>query len=420
MTNSTGAGPAPTTAWIDPSNGVSGDMLLGALVDAGASLAAISAAVEAVIPGTVRLEASEVRRAGMRACKVDVVKIADDLPHRDWAVIRDLLQRASVDDAVRDAALRVFGALADAEARAHGIEVERVHFHEVGAWDSIADVVGVCAGLAELGLSEVLAGTVGVGSGTIRTAHGEIPVPVPAVLELSRGWSVVSGGAGELATPTGMALVAALARPSAVLPAGVVRAVGVGAGSRDDPHRPNVVRVVLLDRSAAAELAGVGRDEVELAQAVVIEANVDDLDPRLWPGVLEALLAAGAEDAWLTPMLMKKGRPAHTLGVLCPPARVEELRARVFALTPTLGVREHPVTKHMLPRLWREVEVGGSRVRIKIGHAGGVIVTATPEFADVVAAAASSGQPQREVLSAAIGAAAAAGLVPGADLGLDG
>ena len=413
MTNSAGAGSAPTTAWIDPSNGVSGDMLLGALVDAGASLGTISAAVEAVIPGTVRLEASEVRRAGMRACKVDVVKIADDLPHRDWAVIRGLLQRASVDETVRDAALRVFGALAQAEARAHGIEVERVHFHEVGAWDSIADVVGVCAGLAELDLSEVLAGTVGVGSGTIRTAHGEIPVPVPAVLELSRGWSVVSGGTGELATPTGMALVAALARPSAVLPAGVVRAVGVGAGTRDDPHRPNVVRVVLLDQGPAGPV-GVRHDEVERAQSVVIEANADDLDPRLWPGVLEALLAAGAEDAWLTPMMMKKGRPAHTLSVLSSASLAEELRDRVFALVPTLGLREYPVTKHMLPRLWREVTVGEARVRIKIGHAGGLIVSATPEFADVADAARTSARPEREVLAAAIGAAAAAGLVVGA------
>lgn len=409
MTNPAVTLPAGPTAWVDARNGVAGDMLLGALLDAGASLDAVAAAVEAVLPATVRLRASDVRRAGMRAAKLDVEVVADDLPHRDWRVIRGMLDAADLAGGVRDRALAVFGALAQAEARAHGIDVEDVHFHEVGAWDSIADIVGVCAALVDLGIGRLTAGAVGVGSGSIRTAHGEIPIPVPAVVELSRGWPVLAGGSGELATPTGMAVLAALATPEPAMPSGTVITVGVGAGTRDDPHRPNVVRVILLD-----EAAGAGAPPAADG-SVVIEANVDDLDPRVWPGVLDALLAAGADDAWLVPILMKKGRPAHTLSVLCGASASAELRERIFALVPTLGVREHAVTKHMLDRDWRPVTVAGSTVRIKLGHSGGRIVTATPEYADVVAAALSSGRAERRVLAAAIAAAQAAGLSPGTE-----
>jgi len=183
----------------------------------------------------------------------------------------------------------------------------------------------------------------------------------------------------------------------------------VGAGARDDPHRPNVVRVILLEPASDEE-------PVPAPGSVVVEANVDDLDPRAWPGILDALLAAGADDAWLAPILMKKGRPAHTLSVLCSTLLAESLRERIFALTPTLGVREHPVTKHMLDRTWRTVAVGPAGVRIKVGHAAGVIVTATPEYADVVAAAHAAGRAERDLLAAAIAAAEAAGLRPGAAL----
>jgi len=413
MTNPGAALSSGPIAWIDARNGIAGDMLLAALLDAGASLAAVEAAVEAVLPATVRLRVSEVRRAGMRASRLDVDTLVDDLPHRDWRDIRTMLEAAELGSGIRNRALAVFAALAAAEARAHGIEAEEVHFHEVGAWDSIADIVGVCAALANLGVGSLCAGPVGLGSGSIRTAHGEIPVPVPAVVELSRGWPVLAGGTGELATPTGMALLAALAQAAPLMPSGTVRGVGVGAGTRDDAHRPNVVRVILLEASVPGEVpASPG--------TVVIEANVDDLDPRVWPGVLEALLAAGADDAWLAPIVMKKGRPAHTLSVLCPDNLAGLLRERVFALTPTLGVREYPVSKHMLDRTWRAVDVGPARVRIKLGHAAGLIVTATPEYADVITAAHAAGRAEHDVLAAAIAAADAAGLRPGAGLPGDG
>ncbi|CAL8978606.1 Pyridinium-3,5-bisthiocarboxylic acid mononucleotide nickel insertion protein [Propionicimonas sp. T2.31MG-18] len=393
------------SAWIDAGNGLAGDMLLAALLDAGARLEAVVAAVEAVLPDTVRLELSEVRRAGLRAAKLDVVVLVEDQHHRHWSTIRSMLAGADLPEPVRASALAVFGALAAAEARAHGIDPEEVHFHEVGAWDSIADIVGVCAAVDDLGLAGLSCGTVALGSGTVRAAHGQIPVPVPAVLELATGWPVVAGGRGELTTPTGMALVSALATPRAELPAGVVRAVGVGAGTRDDPGRPNVVRVVLGEFTGGGPAA---------QAATLLAANVDDLDPRLWPGVLAALLEAGADDAWLTPILMKKGRPAHTLEVLCRPALAGPLGRLVYELVPTLGLRETPTTKRPLEREWRQLSVLGQPVRIKLGLAGGRIATATPEFEDVAAAARATGRPERAVMAAAEAAAAAAGLLPGA------
>ncbi len=395
--------------WVDASAGVAGDMLLGALIDAGASLEPCQAAIDAVMPATVRLDVAEVRRAGMRATKVDVVALVADLPHRSWADIRAMILAALLPEDVRARAVSVFAGLAEAEARAHGIPVAEVHFHEVGAWDSIADVVGVCAALDDLGVTRVTAGPIALGSGHVRTAHGQIPVPVPAVLELAAGWRVLSGGPGELTTPTGMALVSVLGDASEDLPALTVAAVGVGAGTRDPQDHANVVRVV-LGSPAPGHTA---LETAEAGGAVLIEANVDDLDPRVWPSVLDDLLVSGASDAWLIPILMKKGRPAHTLCVLVDPTRVDELRTRVFALVPTLGVRERAVSKWALARTWRPVEVLGDTVRIKIGHSGGVITSATPEYEDVAGVARRVGLPVRDVLAAAIAAAGSAGLAPG-------
>jgi pyridinium-3,5-bisthiocarboxylic acid mononucleotide nickel chelatase len=390
-----------THAWIDASAGVAGDMLLGALIDAGASMEAVRNAVDLVIPGSVRILAEPVQRAGLRALKADVQLLVDNPPHRTWRDIQALL--AVLPAGVLSRATAVFARLAEAEGVVHGVPAEDVHFHEVGALDSIADVVGVCAALADLGVTSVSAGEVALGSGRVRTAHGELPVPAPAVAELARGWRVRAGGAGELATPTGMAVIRALAGACEDLPSMTVDSIGIGAGGRDVAGRPNVVRVLL------------GRSSSSPAGAVLLEANVDDLDPRLWPGVLSGLLADGASDAWLVPIVMKKGRPAHTLTVLCDPALVPALRARIFTDTSTLGVRESDRRKTALSRYFVDVEVpGGGTVAVKVGHADGVIVQVMPEFEDVARLAGAQGRPERLVLQEAIGAATAAGLVVGA------
>ena len=390
--------------WVDASAGIAGDMLLGALLDAGASLDAVRSAVAAVVPGEVVVRTSAVTRAGLRALKVDVESTGEGHPHRSWARIRALLGSADLPAAIRDPALAVFARLADAEGRVHGIPADDVHFHEVGSWDAIADIVGVCAALADLGVDRVTASPVAVGSGRTRAAHGDLPVPVPAVLELARGWQVLAGGEGELATPTGMALLRTLADTCGPIPPMEIAAVGIGAGGRDTGGRANVVRAVV----------GPVADAPTVSDMWVLETNVDDLDPRLWPTVLAALLAAGAPDAWLVPILMKKGRPAHTLCVLAHYGDREALRDRVFALTSTLGVRETPVSRTALQRDWRAVTVPGGEVRIKVGLRAGRIATTTAEFEDAAALARTRGVPVRRVLDEAAAAADAAGLGPGA------
>jgi uncharacterized protein (TIGR00299 family) protein len=402
MTSEPAASSDSLHAWLDVSAGVAGDMLLGALIDAGADLRAVQSAVDAVLPSTVELSVTEVRRAGLRACKVDVSVLVEDHPHRGWADLQRLIADSAVPEAVRTKALAVFGALAVAEARVHGVSPDDVHFHEVGAWDSIADVVGVAAALDLLGVQTVTAGRVALGSGTVAAAHGEMPVPSPATLELARGWEVEAGGSGELATPTGMALVTVLTDACEPLPALRVVTAGVGAGTKDPPGRANVVRVVVGQRVAPSPA------QENLA---ILETNIDDLDPRVWPEVLSTLLAAGAADAWLTPIIMKKGRPAHTLSVLCAPALRGPLREVMFGATTTFGIREYSVGRTALRRHWSSVTVGDAPVRIKLSlDDDGTITHATPEFDDARAAARASGVPVHRVLDEAAAAAHAAGI----------
>ncbi|TCO61120.1 nickel pincer cofactor biosynthesis protein LarC [Actinocrispum wychmicini] len=390
--------------WLDVSAGVAGDMMLAALLDLGVELEPVQAAVDAVLPGAVRLGTEEVGRAGLRARRLRVETLEASAPRRTWADLRRALATAALPEPARDRALRAFERLARAEAVVHGCPVEKVHFHEVGAADSVADVVGVCAALDTLTVERVVAGRLALGSGRLHGEHGDLPVPAPAVLELVRGRPVFAGGEGELATPTGAALLAALTEPGE-LPDMVIDRVGIGAGTRDVPGRANVVRAVLGTTSASS---------VSVEDELVIECNVDDLDPRVWPTVLDDLLTAGAKDAWLVPILMKKGRPGHTLTVLCAASAAGALRQRIFALTTTIGVRETRATKRALPRAVITVTVAEVEVRLKVAHDGGRVLNAMPEFDDVVSLAQSRRLPVATVLGEAHAAAAAAGIVTGA------
>jgi pyridinium-3,5-bisthiocarboxylic acid mononucleotide nickel chelatase len=394
-------------AWVDATAGIAGDMLVAALIDAGAPVGSLAAAVDKVVPGAVELTTTEVSRAGLRAIKFDVTAVADEDRDRSWADIRTVLEKADLPVGVRERAQSVFLRLADAEARVHGIPAEDVHFHEVGAWDSIADVVAACAALDFLNVTSMSCSAIALGSGHARSSHGDLPVPVPAVLEMSSGWRVLAGGDGELATPTGVALLTALCEESSDLPAMTVGAVGVGAGFREIEGRPNVVRVVL---GARADLSDAPRGDARLS---VLEANVDDLDPRIWPTVLQSLLDAGAADAWLVPIVMKKGRPAHTLAVLTPSDRRDLLRTLIFDLTSTTGVRETGVHRMALARFWVPVSVTDGQVRVKVAHRDGQIVHATPEFEDAADLAVKRAVPVRRVLEEAVAAAEQAGLVTG-------
>jgi pyridinium-3,5-bisthiocarboxylic acid mononucleotide nickel chelatase len=394
-------------AWIDASAGVAGDMLLGALIDAGADLVAIQQNVDAVVGESVRLTCEPVTRAGQHANRLSVEVIAKDVPSREWRSIEHLIATAELPGPVRERALASFQRLAEAEAKVHHVPQDHVHFHEVGALDSIADIVGVAAALHALKIDSISASAVAVGSGRVPGAHGDLGVPVPAVVELGTGWKIYAGGSGELTTPTGMALLSALAERCEDLPPLTLQTSGAGAGSRDTPGRANVTRVLVGQRAA--------EPDADLSDTdVLIEANVDDLDPRLWPGVLTSLIRAGAADAWLVPIIMKKGRPAHTVSVLARADRAAALRLMLLALTSTIGVRETTVSKMALPRGWVNVTVADRDLSIKIAHHRGSIWQVTPEFDDLERASIELGVSPLALLEQTMAVAAVAGLVTGA------
>jgi uncharacterized protein (TIGR00299 family) protein len=386
--------------WVDASSGASGDMLLGALLAAGVPLEVLSEAVTAVAPEAVALTAERVQRNGFAAVRCHV-SVADSTTHRTWADVSDLLAAASLAEPVRARAHAVFERLAAAEATVHGSDPADVHFHEVGALDAIADVVGVCAGLAYLALTELVVSPVAVGSGRVRGAHGDLPVPPPAVAELLRGVPSYGGPAsggpdpvGELCTPTGAALLTTLGTSYGHQPAMTVGSVGVGAGGRDPAGHANVLRLFVGEATGSAPAHGV-------EAPLLLEANIDDLDPRVWPEVIAALLAAGASDAWLTPILMKKGRPAHTLTALVSGDHATAVRTAMFEQTSTIGLREVAIAKTALERSIRTVEVGGLEIRVKLALLDGRVVNAQPEYDDVARAARTSGRPTRDVLDEA-------------------
>jgi pyridinium-3,5-bisthiocarboxylic acid mononucleotide nickel chelatase len=280
----------------------------------------------------------------------------------------------------------------------HGSDPHDVTFHEVGALDAIADVVGACAGIVALASTEVVVSPIAVGSGTVEGAHGSMPVPPPAVAELLRGVPSHAGPAGapamELCTPTGAAILTTVATRWGPQPPMTTDRVGVGAGTRNPEGHANVLRLF-----TGTALGSAGDDT-----AVLIETNVDDLDPRVWPSVIAALLDAGASDAWLTPILMKKGRPAHALSVLVPPDRVETVRTTVFRETSAIGLREQRLAKHALEREMSSVEVNGHAIAVKLARHEGAVINAMPEYDDVTRAAAAAGRPVADVLADAVAA----------------
>ena len=387
-------------AYLDAFSGVSGDMTVGALLDLGLPLAALREAIAALALPGVEVAVERVARSGIAAAKFhvrcpDQGPPAHDHVHRAWAEIRDLLAGSRLAAPVKERALAVFARLAEAEGRVHGVPADAVEFHEVGALDAIVDVVGAALGFVHLGVEAVYAGPLPMGQGRLRSAHGPLPVPAPAVVLLVAGRPVrLEDGAAELVTPTGAAIVAALAQREAA-PEMRIEAVGYGAGDRELADRPNLLRILLGEPVVAA-----GADEV-----VVLEATIDDMSPQLYEHVLERLLAAGARDAFLVPVVMKKSRPATMLRVLAAPADRDRLAGIVFAETSTVGLRYTTWGRLVLPREERTVETPYGTVRVKIARAPDGTVNVAPEFEDCRRLATERGVALKLVHQAAMAAA---------------
>lgn len=382
-----------TTLVLDPVGGIAGDMLMAALLHLGAPRAALDEGLRKLaLPGAA-VEVQEVEVAGIRAAHVEVRALAEQHPHRPWREIRELIARAALPSRAAEMAQSAFALLATAEGRIHGVDPEEVELHEVGAVDSIVDVVGSALLLHALGAEEIVALPPPAGGGTARSAHGIIPVPAPATLEVLRGRTVRESGPGERTTPTGAAMLAAWTSEVDAFPALVVDRVGYGAGTRRWEDAPNLLRAVLGQKSAA------GRETVW-----VLEANLDDLSPQLVSVALDAVLAAGALDAWVAPVTMKKGRPGHLFGALAQGADRARVEETIFRETSTLGIRIARWERAVLDRELLEVETEYGKVRVKVGRLHGVQLNAAPEFEDCRQAAGRHGVAVKEVMAAALSA----------------
>ncbi|MGN6757125.1 MAG: nickel pincer cofactor biosynthesis protein LarC [Thermomicrobiales bacterium] len=397
-----------TIAYFDAPSGISGDMSLVALVDAGLALDELADGLRVGLPALsgYHLAAERASQHGITGTRVTVVlDPAQPQPQRDWREIRALLTASALPVPARDWALAIFATLAEAEAKIHGVSVEQVHFHEVGAVDSIVDIAGAALGLHLLGVERVYCSPLRDGRGQTMSQHGLIPIPAPATLAILAGAGAPLEEAPtdrELVTPTGAAIVATLAefrRPALRL-----HAIGYGFGRRELPW-PNALRLWLGEPVAAentpVDLAAVAaRYGAEHDEATLIATNIDDMNPQFYAPLLDQLFAAGALDAWLTPIGMKKGRPALTVNVLAAPADAAALAALLVEQTTTLGVRLAPVTRLKAGRSFATVTTPWGPARVKLKHWRGQVVAAMPEYDDCAALAQATGVPVAAVHAA--------------------
>jgi uncharacterized protein (TIGR00299 family) protein len=436
----------PRIAYLDCFSGISGDMFLGALVDAGVPSSLLEQTVAALDIGA-RIEVSKVVRGGISATKVDVYSHGEkDLPREQyWAQrakaqphphhhdhghahdhsshspapddaaartavapphgrglseIRGIITRAPIAEGARQKAIAIFEALGCAEAKIHATEVERIHFHEVGAVDAMVDIVCAAVGSETLGVDEIICSPLNVGGGTVECAHGTLPVPAPATLELLKHAPVYSSGLqAELVTPTGAAIVATLASRFAPLPALRAERVGYGAGARDFPGQPNVLRLTI------GESAGSDQDTASTSgqdSVIVLESNLDDMSPQVFGYVMERLLEEGALDVFAAPVQMKKNRPGTLVTVLARPGDDAKLTGILFAETTTLGVRQRRELRQCLARRWETVVTPWGEVRIKVASLNGVVANCAPEFEDCRKLAAQHRVPLKQVMQEAM------------------
>jgi pyridinium-3,5-bisthiocarboxylic acid mononucleotide nickel chelatase len=426
-------------AYVDCFSGISGDMFLGALIDAGVPQEIFERTVEVLGVGA-RLEVSRVSRSGISATKLDVIVNGEDSPresragapaphehahghehhygegrHRDshahqhphgrgLTEIREIVQHSQISDQAKATAIAIFEKLGTAESKIHNVPIDKIHFHEVGAVDALVDIVCAAVGAEALGVDEFVCSSLNVGGGTVNCAHGTFPVPAPATVELLKGAPVYSSGPqAELVTPTGAAIVATLVKRFAGLPAMKIEKIGYGAGSRDFARHPNVLRITVGESTAEAN-AGEGARATQVSHETisVIEANLDDLNPQVFGYVMDRLLEAGALDVFGTPVQMKKNRPGTLLTVLAKPEDVDKLEHIIFAETTTIGVRSREEKRQVLARKWNTVSTRYGDVRIKIASLNGSVTNYAPEYEDCRRIAAERRVPLKTVMQEAV------------------
>jgi uncharacterized protein (TIGR00299 family) protein len=382
--------------YFDCFSGLAGDMIVGALIDLGVPLDTVRSAVAALPLSGCELRTEKVERQSIAATRFVVDVDGEQQPHRHYSDIRQMIEQADLDRAVAGLALATFAEIARAEARVHGTDEDRVHFHEVGAVDSIADIVGAAAAICHLG-AEVVASPVPLGRGFVETRHGTLPVPAPATLLILEGVPVYGTEVeSELTTPTGAALIKTAAKRFGPFPALVPERVGFGAGTREIEDRPGLLRVVIGRPRERAVTDGT---------CFVIEANIDDVTGEVAAHAVSLLLAVGALDAWVEPIQMKKGRPALKLSVLCRRDDLERIGAEILRQTPTIGLRYHPVGRLEMQREATEVETPWGPIRVKLARGPAGSTNAAPEFEDCRRVAEEHGVPLKQVMALAVGLA---------------
>ncbi len=385
------------TLYFDCFSGASGDMIVGALLDLGVDFDRLKSALESLDVSGYSVSAKKVKKKGLMATQFTVeLDPAMKQPHRHLRHVVEIIDRGNLSEAVKNASKETFRRIAESEAKVHGTTIEKVHFHEVGAIDSIIDVVGAHFCLNEIGCEHIAASPLHVGAGTVECAHGIMPVPAPATALLLEGIPCYGGDVqAELVTPTGAALLAQLSSSFGPMPPLTVSRMGYGSGTRDLADRANVLRVIEGESAAARN------SEI----VTILETNIDDMIPELIPVLIEEALMAGARDAFVTPTTAKKGRPAHLITILCDPEKSDAMAHVIFRNSTTLGVRMREERRICLEREWKDVATEWGTVRVKIGKSGAEQTVASPEFEDCKKIADAAGVPVLVVYRAALAAA---------------
>jgi len=387
-------------AYFHCASGVSGDMCLGALMDAGAPVNALKRELKKLGLKGYSLSLSETMRAGLKASKATVRINKDNTSAKRLKDVMTIINGSSLSPAIKKKGLAVFQRLFEAEALVHGTTPGRAHLHELGAVDAMVDIMGTIICLDLLEIERVACSEVNLGSGSIETSHGILPVPAPATAELLRGRPVYSDGAGELATPTGAALMAAFAHSFGPMPAMSIEVIGTGAGGMDIPTRPNVLRVFIGEAASM---------EPEGERVTVMETNIDDMSPEIYGYVMERLFEAGAFDVWTTQAAMKKNRPATVLSAICPEQAAPALMEVILTETTTLGLRYYSAGRVTLGRSTRKVKTPYGEITIKDAYMGERLIKSSPEYEDARLAAKKHKVPLRDVMDAAKAISANAG-----------